>query len=191
MPSNEQSLFDISYIIDSYDSFTEGIEKHFESVSRSLKDSWRDSQWLPDSIKPLPPPPTARRVPKIPPGYLEASRDWVSEHRAVTAAVIAFIGTGAFIIWRRRRSDRAKRRAKKAKNGCRTEVIVLAGSPHSPLTRSLSLELERRGFIVYIPVGSLSEEQIIHSESRADIRPLNLDITSVGLCVLMTADGEC
>lgn len=169
----------MSYIIDSYDSFTEGIEKHFESVSRSLKYTWRDSPWLPDSIKPLPPPPAARRVPKVPPGYLEASRVWVSEHRAVTAAVIAFVGTGAFIIWRRRRSDRAKRRAKKAKNGCRTEVVVLAGSPHSPLTRSLSLELERRGFIVYIPVCSLSEEQIIQSESRADIRPLNLDITSV------------
>jgi len=179
MPSNEQSLFDISYIVDSVDFFTEGIEKHFESVSRSLKDSWRDSPWLPDYIKPLPPPPTARRGPKIPPGYFESSREWVLEHRAVTAAVIAFVGTGAFIIWRRRRSDRAKRRAKKAKNGSRTEVVVLAGSPHSPLTRSLSRELERRGFIVYIPVDSLSEEQIIQSESRADIRPLSLDITSV------------
>lgn len=172
-------MFDISYIVDSIDSFTEVIESHFESVSRSLKDTWRDSPWLPDSIKPVPPPPVPRRVPKAPAGYLEASKDWVSEHRAITAAVIAFVGTGAFIIWRRRRSDRAKRRAKKAKNGSRTEVVVLAGSPHSPLTRSLSLELERRGFVVYIPVGSVSEEQIIQSESRADIRPMNIDITSV------------
>lgn len=179
MPSNEQSLFDISYLVDSVDFFTEGIERHFESVSRSLKDSWRESPWLPDYVKPLPPPPTALRAPSIPPGYYEASRDWVLEHRAVTAAVITFVGTGVFVVWRRRRSDRAKRRAKKAKNGSRTEVIVLAGSPHSPLTRSLSRELERRGFIIYIPAGSLSEEQIIHSESRADIRPLTLDITSV------------
>ena len=59
--------------------------------------------------------------------------------------------------------------------------MVLAGSPHSPLTRSLSLDLERRGFIVYIPVSTLSEEQVIQSESRADIRPLNMDITSVYL----------
>lgn len=183
MSPNEQSLFDISYLTDSVDYFTEGIERHFESVSRSLKDSWRDSPWLPDYVKPLPPPPTTRRVPRIPPGYYEASRDWLLEHRAVTAAVIAFVGTGAFIIWRRRTSDRAKRRARKAKNGSRTEVIVLAGSPHSPLTRSLSRELERRGFIVYIPVASLSEEQIIQSESKGDIRPLNLDITSVrSLC---------
>ena len=172
-------MFDISYIVDSIDSFTDGIEQHFESVSRSLKDTFRDSPWLPDSMKPLPPPPSIRAVRKPPVGYLEASRYWISEHRAVVAAVIAFVGTGAFIIWRRRRSDRAKRRAKRARNGSRTEVIVLAGSPHSPLTRSLSLEFERRGFIVYIPVNSLSEEQLIQSESKPDIRPLSLDIASV------------
>ena len=97
----------------------------------------------------------------------------------MTAAVIAFVGTGAFIVWRRRRADRAKRRAKRAKNGARTEVVVLAGSPHSPLTRAMSLELERRGFIIYIPVNSVTEEQVVQGESRADIRALNLDITSV------------
>ncbi len=179
MPSHDHDILGMSYILDSIDSFTEGIEQHFESVSRSLKDTFRDSSWLPDSMKPVPPPPSVRITPKSPVKYLEASRDWISEHRAVTAAVIAFFGTGAFIIWRTRRSDRAKRRAKKAKNGSRTEVVVLAGSPHSPLTRSLSLELERRGFIVYIPVNSLAEEHLIRSESRGDIHPLSLDITSV------------
>lgn len=173
----------MNYVFESlgggYDSVAEGIEKHFDSVSRSLKDTFRATPWLPDSIKPRPPPPPRHQIPSVPGGYFEASRLWISEHRAVTAAVVAFVGTGAFIVWRRRRSDRAKRRAKRAKNGSRMEVVVLAGSPHSPLTRSLSLELERRGFIVYIPVSSVSEEQIIQSESRADIRALNLDITSV------------
>ena len=179
MPSKEQDMFDISYVFGSIDSITEAIEAHFDSVSRSLKDTFRTSPWLPDSIKPKAPPPAPRRIPKMPVGYYAASRNWVSEHRAVAAGVVAFVGTGAFIIWRRRRSDRAKRRAKRAKNGARTEVVILAGSPHSPLTRSLAQELERRGFIVYIPVSGLSEEQLVHSESRADIRPLNLDITSV------------
>lgn len=179
MPSNEQDLFDVSYILSSIDAFTEGIEQHFESVSRSLKDTFRDSTWLPDSIKPLPPPPLERRLPNVPVGYLETTRIVVSEHRAITAAVIAFLGTGAFVIWRHRRYDRAKRRAKKARNGAKTEVVVLAGSPHSPLTRSISQELERRGFIVYIPVSTISEEQLIQAEKQSDIRPLNLDITSV------------
>ncbi len=187
MPTDDQDVFEIvtnemNHVFESigggFESAFEEIDKHFESVSESLKDTFRATPWLPDSIKPRPPPPAHHQIPPVPGGYFEASRIWISEHRAVTAAVVAFIGTGAFIVWRRRRSDRAKRRAKRAKNGSRTEAVILAGSPHSPLTRSLSLELERRGFIVYIPVSSVSEEQIIRSESRTDIRALNLDITS-------------
>lgn len=180
VPLYDQVTSEMSSILDSVNSFTEAIDRHFESVGRSLKDAFRDTPWLPVSIKPKPPP-VPRRVPAvaIPLGYFEATRTWVSEHRAWTAAVVAFVGTGAFVVWRRRRNDRVKRRAGRAKNGSRTEIVVLAGSPHSPLTRSLSLDLERRGFIVYIPVSTLSEEQIIQSESRADIRPLNMDITSL------------
>ena len=59
--------------------------------------------------------------------------------------------------------------------------MILAGSPHSPLTKSIALDLERRGFIVYIPVSSLVEEQTIHAELRADIHPLNIDVTSVSI----------
>ncbi|KAM0799283.1 hypothetical protein BDR22DRAFT_807571 [Usnea florida] len=170
----------MSIILDSFNSFTEAIDHHFEIVGRSLRDAFRDTPWLPDSIKPKPPPvPQKAPVVAIPLGHFEAARVWVSAHRAWTAAIVAFVGTGAFIVWRRRRNDRVKRRAARAKNGSRTEVVVLAGSPHSPLTRSLSLDLERRGFIVYIPVSTLSEEQLVQSESRADIRPLNLDITSL------------
>ena len=171
---------EMSIILDSFNSFTEAIDHHFEIVGRSVRDAFRDTPWLPNSIKPKPPP-VPQRVPvvAIPLSHFEAARVWVSAHRAWTAAVVAFVGTGAFIVWRRRRNDRVKRRAARAKNGSRTEVVVLAGSPHSPLTRSLSLDLERRGFIVYIPVSTLSEEQLVQSESRADIRPLNMDITSV------------
>ena len=182
MPSNEYDLFDISYILDSVDAFTESVEQHFESVGRSLKDTFRDSGWIPDSIKPVPPPPPPRRLAKVPLTYIGATRNWISEHRAVTAGVLAFVGTGAFLIWRRRRSDRAKRRAKRAKNGSRSEVVVLAGSPHLPLTRSISSELERRGFVVYIVIGSFAEEQVMRSMSKSDIRPLNIDIASVRAC---------
>ena len=43
----------------------------------------------------------------------------------------------------------------------------------------MSLDLERRGFIVYVVVNTLDEEQTVQRESRADIRPLNLDIVDV------------
>ncbi len=41
------------------------------------------------------------------------------------------------------------------------------------------LDLERRGFIVYVVVGSAAEEQKIQSESKRDILPLRIDITDV------------
>jgi NAD(P)-dependent dehydrogenase (short-subunit alcohol dehydrogenase family) len=53
---------------------------------------------------------------------------------------------------------------------------VLAGPPNSPVTRSLSLDLERRGFIVYIVCSTMDEEQQVIGESRVDIRPLHLDV---------------
>lgn len=56
---------------------------------------------------------------------------------------------------------------------------VIAGAAHEPITRSLSLDLERRGFIVYVIVNSFEEEQMVNNESRVDIRPLTLDITHV------------
>ena len=169
----------MTYLLDSIDTFTESVETHFENVARSLQDAFRQTPWLPDSVKPRPPPPRSPPMVRPPAGYIEATRIWISEHQAVTAAVVAFLGTGAFIVWRRRRAEKTKRKAKRAKTGARTEVVVLAGSPLSLLTRSISLDLERRGFIVYIPVSTLSEEQVIQAFSRSDIRPLSLDITSV------------
>ncbi|KAI4168113.1 MAG: hypothetical protein LQ343_006646 [Gyalolechia ehrenbergii] len=146
-----------------------------DRISASLRSAIGESAWFPDR-KPLPPPPS--QVIARPVGYLEASSDWISRHRAITAAVVCFLGTGALLIWRQRRGNRIKRRAKRAQNGQRTEIVVLAGPPSAPLTRSLSLDLERRGFVVYIPVNSLWEERLIQGESKADIHPLHLDITS-------------
>ncbi|KAL8774733.1 MAG: hypothetical protein Q9209_000672 [Squamulea sp. 1 TL-2023] len=160
---------EVNKIADSFDAMT-------DRISASLRSSLGNPSWLPKATKPRTPPPSATFAPPV--GYLEASRDWVSRHRAITAAVVCFLGTGAFLIWRRRRLNRVKRRAKRGKNGQRTDVVILAGPPSAPLTRSLSLDLERRGFVVYIPVNSLWEERLIQAESKADIHPLHLDVTS-------------
>lgn len=58
-------------------------------------------------------------------------------------------------------------------------LAVIAGPPNSPITKSLCLDLERRGFIVYVVVSTAEEEQTVHDESRIDIRPLHLDIADV------------
>jgi len=45
--------------------------------------------------------------------------------------------------------------------------------------KSLSLDLERRGFIVYIVCSDLEEEQQVQGEARADVRALHLDVADV------------
>ena len=77
--------------------------------------------------------------------------------------------------------NRKKRRAKKAANGARLEVVVVAGSPSEAITRSITLDLERRGFIVYIVCNTIEEEVLVQNESRPDIKPLMIDIVNVCL----------
>ena len=184
--SLENMVPDFDAISTEVNRITESIDKHFKAVAStilenpvaaSFRETIQNSSWLYERSLPSPPPPPPQRILLV--TYLGSAQRWVSEHRAVTAAVVTLIGTGAYVIWRQRRAHGIKRRAKRAKNGGREEVIILAGSPLSPLTKSLSLDLERRGFIVYIPVTSLPEEHLVQSEGRSDIRPLHLDVSSV------------
>jgi hypothetical protein len=62
--------------------------------------------------------------------------------------------------------------------------VVVAGPASSPITKSISLDLERRGYIVYIVVNSAEEEHQVLSEARVDVRPLQLDIGDVGFPLL-------
>ncbi|KAF2085607.1 DUF1776-domain-containing protein [Saccharata proteae CBS 121410] len=156
-----------SYIAESTDS-------HFENVAASIRDTLATASWLPAAARPSPPPPA---IPKIPATYLARVQEWVSRNRAITAAVVAFLGTGTFLVWQKKKAYNRKRRARRASNGARREVVVIAGPPASPITKSISLDLERRGFIVYVVAGTLEEERLIQGESRVDIRPLGLDIS--------------
>lgn len=62
--------------------------------------------------------------------------------------------------------------------------LVVAGSPHESITRSIASDLERRGFIVYVTVSSEDEVQIVRSENRLDILPLWMDLTIVSRHIL-------
>ena len=59
------------------------------------------------------------------------------------------------------------------------DVVIAGGSPHDPISRSLALDLERRGFIVYVVVNSIEDEHVVANEGRSDIKPLNIDILDV------------
>lgn len=147
-------------------------DRHFANVAGYVKRHVPE-QWLPEYARPPPPPPPPHQVTGA---YIERLQDWVSRNRALSAAIVAFFGTGSYMVWRQNRSHSRKRRARRASNGARREVVVIAGPPNSPVTRSLSLDLERRGFVVYIVCSSMDEEQQVLGESRADVRPLHLDV---------------
>ena len=172
----------LSSLNDELNRICDAIEAHFNSVGASINEALRAAPWLPESIK----PPPQRSLPHVsapvpPANVVSATKTWVAEHRAVSVAAVAFVGTGVYAMWRQHRKGSPRRRARRARNGAKTEVVVMAGSPHSPLTRSLARDLERKGFIVYITVHHPEEEHAIHSISaKGDVRGLKLDITSVG-----------
>ncbi|KAF2847912.1 DUF1776-domain-containing protein [Plenodomus tracheiphilus IPT5] len=177
MTSNDQQFLDVlaGYTQD-IRSFTGSVfdatDAHFASVAGYVR-SHLPENWRPQYSRPPPPPPPPHTLTNA---YIQRLQDWVLQHRAVTAAVVAFVGTGGFLLWREKKKYNRKRRARKASNGARMEVVVISGPPNSPIVRSLSFDLERRGFIVYIVCSNMDEEQQVLSESRADVRPLHLDI---------------
>jgi predicted nucleotide-binding protein len=74
-----------------------------------------------------------------------------------------------------------KRRAARGAGGSRKEVVVVAGSMQSPVARSVVLDLERRGFIVYVIVDGAEGANMVKSEGKADILPLKMNVTDVSL----------
>ncbi|GAB7354752.1 hypothetical protein MBLNU459_g5160t1 [Dothideomycetes sp. NU459] len=151
-----------------YDAAADALEKHIEGVADQLRDS------LPAKLRPPPPPPPPRIL--APATYWHAVKRWISQNRALAAGITCFVGTGAVLLFLQRQSHVKKRRAKRTSGGARTEVVVIAGSFSSPYTTAIALDLERRGFIVYVVTSTPEDEQHIRSQSRVDLLPFNLDL---------------
>jgi NAD(P)-dependent dehydrogenase (short-subunit alcohol dehydrogenase family) len=110
---------------------------------------------------------------------MEKTTAFISRNRTAIAVVLAFAGTTFVLVRKSKKEHNRKRRAKKLRGGGKKEVVVLACSSfHDPLTKSLALDLERRGYIVYITVSTTEEDSLIQSEAKADVRPLWIDLTS-------------
>ncbi|KAJ9615669.1 hypothetical protein H2200_001745 [Cladophialophora chaetospira] len=161
------------------------VDKHANSIASDIRDAIDKATWIPDSLRPprssggsgsghffaRPPPP--------PQGILEKTTAWVSRNRTTIAILVAFTGTTIYLVHRRKKAHSRKRRAKKLPNGAKKEIVVLACSTfHDALTRSLALDLERRGYIVYVTVSSTEEDSLVQQEAKQDLRPLWIDLTS-------------
>lgn len=179
MTSDDQYFLDLLASVPSdIASYGNRIADYIEKQTIVLADELRE--WIPDSIRP-----PVRSVshkfsaPAPPPTFLEKTSTWVSKNRTAIAVVLAFAGTTAILIYRRKKAHAKKRRARRDRNGKKKEIVVLAcPSFHDPLTRSLALDLDRRGYIVYITVSSNEEDRLVQSEGKWDIRPLWMDMTS-------------
>jgi len=153
-----------------------------EKVANTVRDTLSSSPWIPDSIRPAP---HAVYIPvSVPPvTRLEKLQDWIMHHKVLVGVVVIAAGTISYRIHRSNQSRRKSRKARKSKrNGGRVDVVVIAGSPALPLTRSLALDMERKGFIVFVICTSVEDDNLVHNLSRPDIRPLSIDVTDVGYC---------
>lgn len=91
------------------------------------------------------------------------------------------MSTGGVLVWHQKIQKSKRRRARRTGNGTRLEVIVVAGEVGSLLLRSLIADLEKRGFIVYVIVKNIEEEDAIREEAegKADVRPFLVDVNEV------------
>lgn len=160
------------------------IERQLDSAADQLKDTQvveqlrnllASQEWIPDGMRPH--GTSATTALAAPTSLYERAESWVSRHKILTGLVVLTTGVIVYRGYRKSAYLRKTRRARRARNGARLEVVVVAGSPNLPLTRSLALDLERRGFIVYISCNTLDDEAVVQNLSRPDIRPLGIDIT--------------
>ncbi|KAF3903681.1 hypothetical protein AA313_de0208033 [Arthrobotrys entomopaga] len=167
-------------------------DKHFESMASTIRDKAQNTEWIPQFGRkppPPPPPPIAIITHSGVRGVSGAVWQWLKDHKWVLGVLavaaggggglgvlaVAAVGGGVYVVKRKRQKGR-RRKALKAANGARKEVVVVHGQPHDPLVKSTAHDLERRGFIVYIAVSSHEDEQVVLSEGKADIKPLQIDI---------------
>lgn len=69
-----------------------------------------------------------------------------------------------------------KRRVPKLANGARRDVVLIIGSPTDPLTRSIVVDFEKRGFVVYLTLLDLNDVKYIESNKISnDLNFININ----------------
>ncbi|KAL4915757.1 hypothetical protein BDW62DRAFT_212452 [Aspergillus aurantiobrunneus] len=181
MTSDDQFFFDylasIPHDVRRYSlQVADAIDRHVDYAADAVRDTLSHQSWLPSSVRPSP---KTRPFSPQSQSLYDRVLSWAVQNRAWSAAILAFVGTTSVLYFGSKTLRVKRRRAKRAANGGRKEIIVVAGSPHEPMTRSIAADLDRRGYIVYITVSSAEEEHLVRTENRPDIRPLWLDLTTL------------
>lgn len=157
----------------------DGIDQSIDRAASTVKDTLHNTSWIPRRFRPSPSAEISVVNQGPPPTLYEQAQDWVSKHRALAIAFAAFTLTSvAMLCGNKVLYSTKKRRARRAGNGARKEIVVIAGNAHEALVRATAFDLERKGFIVYIIVATPEEEAAVRSENSEDIRPLWIDLTA-------------
>ncbi|CEJ88822.1 Putative DUF1776 family protein [[Torrubiella] hemipterigena] len=149
------------------------IDVNVDRAAGAVRETLANATWLPDYVRPN--LPVQSEIPVVILTPMERVQGWVSRNKILTGVMVAACGVVIFEGYQKTQSLRKTRRAKRAKNGGRTEVVVIAGSPTLPLTKSLSLDMERRGFIVFVVCSASEDEDHVAHFARPDIKPLYID----------------
>ncbi|KAI5284140.1 hypothetical protein KEM54_001564 [Ascosphaera aggregata] len=156
------------------DSFDHSIDR----FAWKIKDVLLNQEWIPDTLRSGNFRPFSQIHTQQNRTFINSLYDWCMEHQAYPAAVAAFVLTGVVMVYGNQILFRSrKRKARRAGNGARKEIVIVAGSPHDVMTRMIALDLDRRGFIVFVTTASVTEERLVRGENREDIIPLTIDLT--------------
>ncbi|KAF4975231.1 hypothetical protein FZEAL_7938 [Fusarium zealandicum] len=180
MSADDHQLLDVLSNIPGHlrrysDDVAEFIDLNVDRAAEVVRETLASAQWVPDYVRPT--PPAKPVVTALSLSRFERVQDWVGRHKVIIGVFVFACGTVVYKGYRASLMYKKTRRAKRARNGGRTEVVVIAGSPTLPLTKSLSLDMERRGFIVFIVCNAAEDEAMIQTLGRPDIRPLSIDTT--------------
>ncbi len=166
------------------DEVADFLDKTVEKAAENVRHTLASAAWVPDYARPKSPAPPPVQI--IPESTWERMQAWVAGHKVVSGVFVCAVGYVTYRVVRHSKLLRKPRRAKRARNGSRLEVVVIAGSPSLPLTKSLSLDLERRGFLVFVVCRTIEDEAMVQGMSRPDIRPFGIDINDVSIQAIPT-----
>lgn len=156
------------------------IDEHVDRVADIVRETLAASQWIPEYARPRPrPPPVVPVAHVVPATMLEKVQGWLWRHKILVGATALALGLITYRSYRNSRLRRRTRKARRAKSGGRIEVVVIAAAPSLPLTKSLALDMEQKGFIVFVVCGGVEEEKMVYNLNRPDIKPLLVDMTDV------------
>lgn len=98
----------------------DSIDHQVNQAATVIRDTLAQQSWLPQTVRPSMRPSRNVRAPR---GLTDRVQNWMTRHGAWTAAIVAFVGTGCVLFYGSRKLNRKRRKARKAGNGARKEIV--------------------------------------------------------------------